>query len=126
VYIEDDTFFIIEISLVTITSYSDSSDTQEKALIVPTEIPQNLDSDKSLFGLLKNTDLLINETISRGSLDTSTSIKLLQTEVTIKIFRSSFILSNIDFYREEVDYNKAKTLIYPIDLQEKNLTISKI
>ena len=95
-----------------------------KALIIPTSIPQHGISEKAAFHLLKNTDLLLNDVISNGTL-TPAELAKFPSDATIQIVRSSLTIENIDFYREEIDYNAIKTLFKPINLQHRKIKISK-
>ena len=63
-YVEDGTNYILNITNVTITSYSDDSDSSKRAKLIPTQIPQLVES-KTRLNLLKSTDLKLNETIQR-------------------------------------------------------------
>jgi hypothetical protein len=124
-YLEDDTTYFISLGVVTIQSYSDTSVNPLKTLLVPTAIPQHGISERAAFHILNNTDLLINETIAVKNYADAELEKLRAREVTLKVVESSLSLVNINAYRETVDYNSAKTMISPIYLQNRTITISK-
>jgi hypothetical protein len=66
VYVQDDTTFFMSMTFVTMTSYSDNSDTPDRALIIPTAIEQQGISKKALLHILKHTDLWLEDAISKG------------------------------------------------------------
>ena len=68
IYIEDDTNFIINITKVSITSYSDSGDTIGMATLIPTKISQSGESKKSAFSILKNSELDLERVITESDL----------------------------------------------------------
>jgi hypothetical protein len=125
VYIEDDTTYFINISKVTITSYSDNPLSLERALIVPTAIPQHGVSERAAFHLLNHTDLKVVDILSQNSYSDSLLAKLSVSKVTIKISETSFSLIDVDVYREEIDYNSESLFMFPIFLQNRDVVVSK-
>jgi len=113
VYIEDGTFYIVSVGSVSISSYSETSSTPGNVLIVPTAISQPAPDSRSKFHILNNFDILIDGKITA------------ERETTIVLSQSSMNLSNVDFYREVIDYNKYKTLIKAIGLQNRDVRIRK-
>ena len=65
-YMEDATNYILNITNVTITSYSESLSASGRATIIPTKIPQPNRSKKAAFSLLVYTDLNFDEVIHEG------------------------------------------------------------
>lgn len=124
-YIEDDTTYFLNLGSVTITSYSDSSLSPEKALIIPTTISQIGVSERAAFHLLNHTNLPIDSKISLKSYSSTVLGNLKQTGVTFKISETSFALINVDVYREEIDYNSDKYVMYPVYLQNRDITIGR-
>jgi hypothetical protein len=125
IYIEDDTTYFLNLGSVTIMSYSDSSSSPEKALIIPTTISQLGISERAAFHLLNHTNLPIDTKISMKNYSSSALGKLSQTEVTFKISETSFSMINVNVYREEIDYNSDKYVMYPIYLQNRDITIGR-
>jgi hypothetical protein len=125
VYIEDDTTYFIELTDVKITSYSNTSSSPTAATIVPTAIPQPGILGNSAFNILANTDLNITEAIERGTFDEAHTVYVTETQISLKIVRTIFTLENVNVHRESVDYNTPKVFLNPIDLQTKNMTVSK-
>ena len=113
VYIEDGTLYIVSVGSVSISSYSETSSTPGNVLIVPTAISQPAPDSRSKFHILNNFDILIDGKITA------------ERETTIVLSQSSMNLSNVDFYREVIDYNKYKTLIKAIGLQNRDVRIRK-
>jgi hypothetical protein len=124
VYVEDDVSYFLNMESVSITSYSDTSPTPGKALLVPTSIGQYGISERAAFHILNHTDLPIEEKIGLKSYGDSELAKLRTNSVTFKISETSFSFTNIDSYREEVDYNGESFLFYPIYLQNRDIVIS--
>jgi hypothetical protein len=125
VYLEDDTAVFLQITSVTFTTYSSTSSSPGKALIVPTAVTQNSLFDKTLFRIFESTDINVNAKIEEGNIDATNKGKLSETLVTFKVFRTNFSLINVDVYRENVDIDLGTMLYSPIDLQNRNFTISK-
>ena len=125
-YIEDDFNYILNITNVTITSYSDISDTPGKAILTPTEIQQLSMSKKTKFSLLSNTDLRLTEVINNSSYTDSEKASLDILQVTFHILRSNVYFDNIDITREVVDYGKETTLINLIYLQDRTLQMTNV
>jgi hypothetical protein len=125
VYLEDDTTYFINLRSVTITSYSKTSSTPARSLLVPTTISQHGISERAAFHLLNHTDLPINETIAKKTYLDSELAKLDLRQVTLKISETSFFFLHINVYREEIDYNTDKLLMYLIDLQNRDVMVSK-
>jgi hypothetical protein len=66
IYVEDNTNYFFDLDSVTVTSYSSSSSSPGRALMVPTEIVQPAIHSKSLFHLLAHANLFLNETLAKG------------------------------------------------------------
>jgi hypothetical protein len=125
IYIEDDTTYFVNLHSVTMTSYSDTSSTPGRALLVPTAIRQHGISKRAAFHLLNHTDFLIEEIISMKSYSDAELFKLKTPQVTLKISETFFSLISINAYREEVDYNASKFMMYLIYLQDRDVIVSK-
>ena len=125
-YIEDKWNYILNISNVAITSYSDSLDSSGKATIVPTQIPQPAQSQKAAFSLLASTDLNIEEEINNYEYTESESALLRDNQATICILRSNVKINNVDFERQVIDYDQDTMLFEMIYLQDKTLQLTNI
>jgi hypothetical protein len=123
IYIEDDTTYFLVIGSVIITSYSSTSSSPTRALLIPTIIPQHGICQKTAFHLLSHTDLLISEKILMKNYSDAELGELRTDKVTFKIAETSFSLINVDVYREEIDYNKDSIFLFPIYLQNRDVTI---
>ena len=96
VYIEDITNFIINITYVKITSYSDSEDNPTIATLIPTKFPQSDRSQKSAFNILRNSELNLSKIITESKITDYEKGFIKDKEATITIIRSSFEMSNIE------------------------------
>ena len=123
---EDATNYILNITNVTITSYSESSNALGKATIVPTKIPQPNRSKKAAFSLLVYTDLNFDEVIHEGVYSESENTNLETIQATIFVLRSNVYIDNIDFEREPIDYYEPTLLIQLVYLQDKIIQMTNI
>ena len=124
IYMEDETNFIINITKVMITSYSESGDNPAKAILVPTKTPQSGQSKKSAFSILKNVDLDLDRIFSISNV-TEYEINLAMNEAaTIKLVRSSLEMSNVEVHREYENPYSIDLFILPIYLQDKSVKIT--
>ena len=124
-YLEDGTNHFMNITNVTISSYSDVSDISNRATIVPTFISQQI-TGKTVLHLLNNFDLRLEEAITEGNY-TDSEISLLNTaQVTFQILRSNVYFDNINIERESVDLHKSTLLINLIYLQDKIISMTNI
>ena len=124
IYLEDETNFIINITKVMITSYSESGDNPAKAILVPTKTPQSGQSKKSAFSILKNVDLDLDRIFSISNV-TEYEINLAMNEAaTIKLVRSSLEMSNFEVHRGYENPYSIDLFIFPIYLQDKSVKIT--
>ena len=124
IYMEDETNFIINITKVTITSYSESDDIPAMSILVPTKTPQSGQSKKSAFSILKNVDLDLDRIFSISNV-TDYEINLAMNEAaTIKLVRSSLEMSNFEVHREYENPYSIDLFILPIYLQDKSVKIT--
>ena len=77
VYLEDSTTYILNITNVTIASYSDNLDVPNRAIIVPTEIPQS-NTGRTVLHIFNNFDLRLDKVIAEGNC-TDSEISLLNS-----------------------------------------------
>ena len=71
VYVEDNTNFAINMTSITIASYSETSALSGRATLIPTLIKQNNVLSKAAFSILKNTDLRLTQVLEAGDFSTS-------------------------------------------------------
>jgi len=113
-------------SSVTIKSHPDMLYTGRSSMVIPTNIAQPTIMKKAAFHLLNNTNSNLNTVISNGEF-TAYEMSLLNLEkVTIFSLRTSFILDNIDLFREEFVPDNSQIFILPVFLQEKRIKICKL
>ena len=122
VHMEDFTTFIINITNVKITSYSDSEDNPAMATLVPTKIPQPDRSQKSAFSILRNSELNLTKIIGESNITEFEQTFILTQEATISIVRSNFEMSNIEV--SNLDPSSSIQFLLPIYLQDKLVKIT--
>ena len=119
IYIEDDVNFILNITSVTISSYSDTSSTPSSTTLIPTQITQPTTSKKVAFTILTNTNILLNETIQKGTF-TSNQIKSINRgKTTFMVAMSNVYFKNINAWRDSVDISTQTMFIYTISMNDK-------
>ena len=101
---------------VKITSYSDSSDTPLRTILVPTQIPQQGLSKRSALNLLTTTDLRLNEVLQASTFTNYQKLLILKGEITFVIAMSNIYFNNIDVRRDNVDLGKSTIFLFPINL----------
>ena len=124
-YLEENNY-ILNITNVTITTYTDQLVVTSKAKIIPTLIPQLVHSKRTAFGLLNDTDLRLDATILEGGYTESELLQLNRTEVTLFSLRSNTYIDNIDIEREASDTSISATFLLTIYLQDKMIQMSNI
>ena len=124
IYMEDETSFIINISKIKITSYSESGDSPAMSILVPTKNPQSGQSMKTGFSILKNVELDLDRILSISNV-TGYEISLAMNEAaTIKLVRSGLEMSNVEVNREYDNLYSIDLFILPIYLQDKSVKIT--
>ena len=124
-YLQDGTNHILNITNVTITSYSDTSDVPSRATIVPTQIPQPT-TGRTVLHLLNNYDLKLDEVIAEGNYTDSEILLLDNSQVTFQILRSSVLIDNVNVERQPIDLLKNTLLINLIYLQDKVMSMTNM
>ena len=97
-YLEENNY-ILNITNVTITTYTDQLFITSKAKIIQTLTPQSVHSKRTSFHLLNETDLRLNETILEGGYTESEVLQLNSIQVTLFSLRSNTYIDNIDIER---------------------------
>jgi hypothetical protein len=126
VFLEDDINFLINITSVTIQSYSDSSEEPLRATIVATKFEQASQSKKTAFNILAHSDIDLDKSVSSGSLSSYEKALIGSTTVTITLVRGSLYINNIDAVRDVIDRDYSAIFIFSIYLQTSWLSIGKI
>ena len=121
IYLEDNTNYIINITNVRITSYSDSEDSPGMAMIIPTKVSQSNRSQKSAFSILRNSELNLIQIIAESGI-TDYEKQFFNREGTITIVRSSFEMSNVEV--TNLDPSSSIRFFLPIYLQQKMMKIT--
>ena len=125
-YLEDDKNFIMNITNVTITTYSDQQVIVSPAKLIPTQIPQSIENKRTAFSLLTDTDIRLSEVIAEGNYTESEVSSLSTSQVTLFCVRSNTYIDNIDIEREIIDYGKATTFFLLIYLQDKTIQMTNV
>ena len=119
VYVEDNTNFAINMTSITIASYSETSALSGRATLIPTLIKQNNVLSKAAFSILKNTDLRLTQVLEAGDFSTSEINQIQGDGVTFIAARTSIKFKDIDIARQITDYYLNNMLVLPIYLQDK-------
>ena len=125
-YMEDGANYIMNITNVTITTYTDEQAILFKAKLIPTRILQTADNKKTSFSLLSNFSLKLDEVISEGGYTESERSQLNNQQVTLYALRSSIYIDNIDVERDFSDFGQSTIFIYIVYLQDKMLQMTNM
>ena len=123
---EDGTNYILNITNVTITTYTDQFSITSKAKVVPTLIPQSVHSKRTAFSLLNETDLKLNEKISEGDYTETEVFQLSNAQTTLFSVRSNTYINNIDIEREAIDTSLTTIFLQIVYFQDKMIQMSNI
>lgn len=126
VYISDSTNFVLNVTSVKITSYSDRSSTPSRATLVPTRIQIPAAGGRTAFHILAHTELKISETIASGAFTDSEKLQITQPDVTILVARSSIYIDNINIRREYADRSYKSRFLWLVYLQNKWLDVRRV
>lgn len=119
VYLEDELNYLLNMTSVTITSYSEVTTTAERATLIGTRIAQPGINTNASFSILQNTDIRLSAKISEGTLTAEEIAVIGSSIVTVTVVRTSLFLNNIDCIREVVDYEYSSTFFHFVYLQDK-------
>ena len=125
-YLSDNTNFVMNITSVKLTSYSDNSLSVGRATLVPTQISLPATSLRTTFHILANMDLNLNQTISAGTFSISEIDNINSNPSTFVVARSNFYIDNVDFKREPVDKFITSFFVFLVYLQDKWFDIRNI
>lgn len=124
-YLEDNYTFLINITSVTLKSYSDTNTTPMRATLSPTKVSQPSFDGNASFSLIKNTDMRLSEKIAEGNLSERELLFIGAFSSTFSVVKTGIYFYNIDIYREAVDVWQGNFL-HLVSLQEKWLDIRKL
>ena len=124
VYIEDSSSYILNITRVTITSYSDISNFPGMAKITTIDSLTNGISSKAAFHISKDLTLDVQNIVSSGAFNSYEIGSIGRSGDTFQVVRSSITLQNIAAYRIAASTGSG-VFIYLLYLQNRTITLSK-
>ena len=122
---EIDSGYILNITSVSISTYTDKSSVTEKAILIPTTTTQSTVSSKAAFYLHNSYTLSLTEALDNSEFSGNEKGQLTATKRYMKVVRSSITFSNVNVMHTDFSSNSASILIDLMYLQDKKLTISK-
>ena len=125
-YIEDGTSFILNITNVTMTTYSDEDIVVSRAKLIPTRIVQSAENYKTAFSLLANTTLMLDEVVTEGGYTEAEQFALNSGAITIFTLRSNTYIDNLDVERDPIDLGQSTIFLYVAYLQDKILQVTNV
>ena len=125
-YIEDGTSFILNITNVTMTTYSDEDIVVSRAKLIPTRIIQSAENYKTAFSLLANTTLMLDEVVTEGGYTEAEQFALNSGAITIFTLRSNTYIDNLDVERDPIDLGQSTIFLYVAYLQDKTLQVTNV
>ena len=125
-YIEDGTSFILNITNVTMTTYSDEDIVVSRAKLIPTRIIQSAENYKTAFSLLANTTLMLDEVVTEGGYTEAEQFALNSGAITIFTLRSNTYIGNLDVERDPIDLGHSTIFLYVAYLQDKILQVTNV
>jgi len=122
-YIEDSTAFILNITSVTVTTYTDNSTTAVSATVTGTKLIQPHVNTKAQFSILNNTSVGYSQAVSAGTLSAH-ELNFLEIQVsTFFVARSNFNITNIDGFRYSVDIGQNTFFVFFTSLASQTVSI---
>jgi hypothetical protein len=110
--------FIINMTSVRITSYSDFSPTAERATLIPTDASLT-PSPKTAFHLVNTTDLGLEQKLTTEMSETE-KLWLTMGSNTIVVDRTEFKIDNVNIQQDGTGDNQKDILfLFPVQLQDK-------
>ena len=122
--IEDDMNLIINITKVSITSYSNSEGIPAMATLNPTKTLQFDENKKTAFRILQNSDFNLDKTINESHMAVAEKILIQNGDATILVFHSNFEMSNIEVKNQYSDTEGGSRFLSPIHLPDKLVNIT--
>jgi len=119
--------FIVNITSVTIESYSDISSSPSKATLYVRQYTLNMFDPKTTFNLVSNNTLKLSEKINVSGVSAHELTLLSSTDTTLFVFRSNIILNNLRLQGDvSSDSQSGSFFMRPIYLQQKKLTMTNL
>ena len=125
-YIEDGTSFLLNITNVTITTYSNEDTAIFRAKLIPTRIVQSAENHKTAFSLLANTTLMLDEIVTEGGYTEAEQFALNSGAITIFTLRSNTYIDNLDVERDPIDLGQSTIFLYVAYLQDRILQVTNV
>ena len=122
-YVQDSTAFFLNITSVSINTYSDSSTSSQRATIIPVSYSLSSKNQKAQFSIIKSSTINLQSVISSGSFTTSEINYINKGRTTFMISRSNFQISNIDGYKDSSNINFDSYFIYFASKESKTINI---
>ena len=122
--IEESQIFIVNITEISISTYSSSSDLPGYATLVSTDSAVEGLSKKSAFNIIKSVDVDLTDAISQGDFTSYELESLGRTGDTFQVWRTSISFSNFIVKRIS-DTLHSGLFLFPLYFQDKVLTLSK-
>ena len=121
------TNYVLNITSVTISSYTTGNSAPANAIIFATDEKISIFSPTSVMNLIVDNTLRLQKMINAGSFTANEKLMLSLTNINIHLDRSSLIMSYISVNRNlTADVAKSTQFIAPIYLQEKYVKFSNM
>ncbi|CAI2368933.1 unnamed protein product [Moneuplotes crassus] len=125
-YLQDDTNIYVNMTSVTVLPHPKWKNVLNPPVLIPTQVPQTEFPSKTLFHLLGTTELPIETAMSSGGLSEYEAALHEIGKITILPIQTSFIMKNINIYREEKTPDLGFILIYCGNINSKTLHIENV
>ena len=123
-YIEDSKAVVLNMTKVTVTTYSDSGSDAGSANIMTTDSAITPISEKAAFHIMKDFTFDVDSLIAGRSFSAVELSLIGRSGSTFEVVRSSFTIENFDWKRQAA-VTTSGTFINPIYLQNNDLVLSK-
>ena len=122
-----DANYIINMTSVTIDTYTTGNGVPASSTIFATDLKINIFSSDTVMNLIVNNTLKISQAINAGSFTQSEIAMLSQTNINIHLHRSNLIMNNINITRNlTADVAKQTIFVAPIYLQNKSVNMTNM
>ena len=125
-YLQDSNSYLLNITSVTLKSYSDISSSPTRATLVPTKITQPSFDGNASFSIIKNAEMRLSAKIAEGTLTDGEKAFIGAFGTSFSVIRTGIYFYNINVVREAIDINWAGVLVHWIYLQDKWFDVRKI
>ena len=121
------TNYVLNMTSVTISSYTTSNSAPANAIIFATDEKISIFSPTSVMNLIVDNTLRLQERINLSSFTENEKVMLSLKSINIHLDRSSLVMSNINIQRNlTADIVKSTQFIAPIYLQEKYVKMTNM